>query len=243
MAKELPYYKHEPSEWLEGEIQVCSDAAIVCFTNLRDGYWLKLGCMSYAFGLQKYCRKDKAILNELIDNGIIDVLDDEIRIRFLDKQLEEFNSTSEKRRESANKRWNDAKAMQVDSKSNAIREEKIIEDNIIKEDSMLLKTASPYAKKIIPSLDEVVEYLVLEKLASQNEAEKFFDYYQSNGWRVGKNPMKEWKAAARNWVKNASNYNKQTVKLNQNGTQLTKQQLEEQEFNRRYGTTFGQQTA
>jgi hypothetical protein len=115
--------------------------------------------------------------------------------------------------------------------------------DIIKEDSMLVKTASPYAKKIIPSLDEVIEYIVLEKLESQNEAEKFFDYYQANGWRVGKNSMKDWKAAARNWLKNASNYNKQTLKLNQNGTQFTKQQLEEQEFNRRYGTTFGQQTA
>lgn len=24
-------------------------------------------------------------------------------------------------------------------------------------------------------------------------------YYESNGWRVGKNPMKDWRAAARNW--------------------------------------------
>ncbi|NCU72348.1 MAG: hypothetical protein EBY66_04965, partial [Candidatus Fonsibacter lacus] len=174
MAKELPYYKHEPSEWLEGEIQVCSDAAIVCFLNLRDGYWLKLGCMSYAFALQKYCRRDASIINELIDNGIIDVEGDEIRIKFLDLQLNEFNSTSEKRRESANKRWNDAKAMQLHSKSNAIREEEIKEDKIIKEESMLIKTASPYAKKIIPSMDDVIEFIVIERQCSQNEAEKFF---------------------------------------------------------------------
>lgn len=112
--------------------------------------------------------------------------------------------------------------------------------DIVKEDSMLVKTASPYAKKIIPTLDEVIEYLVLEKNESQNEAEKFFDYYQANGWRVGKNPMKDWKAAARNWLKNKSNYNKQTLKTNENGKQLSKQELEQQEFNRRYGTTFGQ---
>ena len=31
------------------------------------------------------------------------------------------------------------------------------------------------------------------------EAEKFFDYYESKGWVVGKVPMKSWKAAARNW--------------------------------------------
>ena len=115
--------------------------------------------------------------------------------------------------------------------------------DIIKEDSMLVKTASPYAKKIIPSMDEVIEFIVLEKQFSQNEAEKFFDYYQANGWRVGKNPMKDWKAAARNWLKNASNFNKQPLNTNQNGTQLTKQEREQEEFNRRYGTNFGQQTA
>ena len=112
--------------------------------------------------------------------------------------------------------------------------------DIVKEDSMIVKKASPYAKKIIPTLDEVIEYLVLEKNESQNESEKFFDYYQANGWRVGKNPMKDWKAAARNWLKNKSNYNKQTLKTNENGKQLSKQELEQQEFNRRYGTTFGQ---
>ena len=33
------------------------------------------------------------------------------------------------------------------------------------------------------------------------EAESFVDYYSSNGWKVGKNPMKDWKAATRNWTK------------------------------------------
>lgn len=32
------------------------------------------------------------------------------------------------------------------------------------------------------------------------EAQKFFNYYQSNGWMVGKSPMKNWQAAADNWM-------------------------------------------
>ena len=130
MAKELPYYKHEPSEWLEGEIQICSDEAIVCFINLCSGYWLKLGCMSYAFAVQKYCRRNSNILLELIDAGIVDVDAENIRIKFLDKQLIEFNEVSEKRSQAANKRWSNANALQVQSKSNAIREDKIKEQNI-----------------------------------------------------------------------------------------------------------------
>lgn len=34
------------------------------------------------------------------------------------------------------------------------------------------------------------------------EADRFFNYYESNGWCVGKKPMKDWKAAVRNWLKN-----------------------------------------
>lgn len=35
-----------------------------------------------------------------------------------------------------------------------------------------------------------------------DEAEKFFHFYESNGWRVGKNPMKSWQSAMINWRKN-----------------------------------------
>lgn len=36
--------------------------------------------------------------------------------------------------------------------------------------------------------------------------EKFYDHYESNGWKVGKNSMKSWEAAVRNWVKNSGKY-------------------------------------
>lgn len=31
------------------------------------------------------------------------------------------------------------------------------------------------------------------------DPDRFVDFYTSNGWRVGKNPMKDWKAAVRSW--------------------------------------------
>lgn len=46
-----------------------------------------------------------------------------------------------------------------------------------------------------PSIDEVKDFF-----ENKMEAEKFFNYYTSNGWKVGgRTPMKDWKAAARNW--------------------------------------------
>ena len=51
-----------------------------------------------------------------------------------------------------------------------------------------------------PTLDDVVAYC--KERGNQVDAQRWFDYYSSNGWRVGKNPMKEWKAAVRTWEKN-----------------------------------------
>lgn len=51
-----------------------------------------------------------------------------------------------------------------------------------------------------PTIEEIETYC-LERQNSVN-AEKFYNYYESNGWRVGKNPMKDWKAAIRTWENN-----------------------------------------
>ena len=48
-----------------------------------------------------------------------------------------------------------------------------------------------------PSLEEVKQYC-REQGYSMN-AEHFMDHYESNGWMVGKNRMRSWKAAVRNW--------------------------------------------
>ena len=195
MAKELPYYKREPSEWLEGEIQICSDEAIVCFINLCSGYWLKLGCISYAFALQKYCRRNANILQELIDAGMVDKNQEEISIKFLDKQLNEFNDIRGKRSNAAKKRWSDANALQVQSKSNAIREEKIREKNMF----------------IAPTHQEVVEYC--NERNNNVDVNKFIDFYDSKGWMVGKNKMKDWKASIRTWEKSSTELPKQPLSI------------------------------
>lgn len=50
------------------------------------------------------------------------------------------------------------------------------------------------------NLSEAVEYFA-ELGMPADEAQRFTDYYTANGWKVGRNPMKDWKAAARNWRK------------------------------------------
>lgn len=50
-----------------------------------------------------------------------------------------------------------------------------------------------------PTLQEVENYI--NEKGYSFEAENFFDFYESKGWFVGKNKMKDWKAAVRNWAR------------------------------------------
>lgn len=54
-----------------------------------------------------------------------------------------------------------------------------------------------------PTLEEVQAYCIERK--NNVDAERFIDYYTSNGWMVGKSKMKDWKAAVRTWEKNGYN--------------------------------------
>lgn len=61
----------------------------------------------------------------------------------------------------------------------------------------------------IPPAHEHVKIYFDEKGFPPVEAEKFFNYFQSNGWLVGgRSKMKDWKAAARNWILNAQKFSK-----------------------------------
>ena len=48
-----------------------------------------------------------------------------------------------------------------------------------------------------PTLEEVQAYC--NERNNMIDAQRFIDYYESNGWHVGRNPMKDWKASVRNW--------------------------------------------
>lgn len=65
-----------------------------------------------------------------------------------------------------------------------------------------------------PTIQEIFDYFIQKAPAGMkkdfiaHEADKFFNYYESNGWRVGRNPMKNWKAAIHNWIKNVKTWNR-----------------------------------
>jgi hypothetical protein len=59
---------------------------------------------------------------------------------------------------------------------------------------------------VTPQLKQVQEYFASQKYPAV-EADKFYNYFQSNGWLVGgRTKMKDWQAAARNWILNAKKF-------------------------------------
>jgi len=75
------------------------------------------------------------------------------------------------------------------------------------------KKQSGAARFIPPTLQECELYFQAQ--GYPQEASKFFNYYDSNGWRVGKNKMQKWKSAAAGWISRSNDY----IKPNNNGKQ------------------------
>ena len=59
-----------------------------------------------------------------------------------------------------------------------------------------------------PTLEEVEAYC--KERNNNVDAELFINHYDSNGWKVGKNSMKDWKACIRTWERNRINEHKET---------------------------------
>ena len=77
-------------------------------------------------------------------------------------------------------------------------------------------------KFCIPELEQIKSYF-LEKENTREEAERFFNYFESNGWLVGgKTKMKDWKAAARNWMLRSKEFTREKQQANPLSTSQNK---------------------
>jgi hypothetical protein len=75
-----------------------------------------------------------------------------------------------------------------------------LDQDSIGKDSMD-ESAKPTVKKFTPpTLQEVIGYCNERK--NKVDPQRFINHYTSNGWMVGRNKMKDWKAAVRTWENN-----------------------------------------
>lgn len=78
-----------------------------------------------------------------------------------------------------------------------------------------------------PSVEEVKAYC--EERNNGIDAEAFIDFYESKGWKIGKDSMKDWKAAVRNWERSKK---ERAGANNQSGT--SERNRKSEEVRRRY---------
>ena len=100
------------------------------------------------------------------------------------------------------------KLLEVRQIEDNVRQEIDIEKELDKEIETELdkkdKSDKPTRTRFIPpSREEVQDYC--KERNNNVDAERFIDYYTSNGWMVGKNKMKDWKASVRTWERNGQN--------------------------------------
>lgn len=90
------------------------------------------------------------------------------------------------------------------------KEKELKKEKEIELDTKANKSPTKAKRFVKPTLSEIEQYCI-ERNNNVN-AEQFYDYYESNGWKVGKNAMKDWKACVRTWERNG--YDKPIKKKN-----------------------------
>jgi len=149
------------------------------------------------------------IMRDLIKNGLFEERGGHIFCFKLLKRLDLSMTSNQKLRQliTSAKGYHDKVMINPDK---VMQEENRIEEIRIDEkrrDIRADESASPSKKFVIPTVDEIYSQMFKVGIETASEESlKFFNYYESCGWRVGNKPMKNWRAAVNTWKSNLDKY-------------------------------------
>jgi hypothetical protein len=123
----------------------------------------------------------------------------------LKRDLEKYESIRKRNSDNARMRW-DATASSGIPNDTKNADSDIVIDSDSDKDIKVKKDVF-----IKPSIVEIKTYMT--EIGMADVSEKWFDYYESNGWLVGKNKMKNWRAAVRTWKNNNLSTNVTTPQI------------------------------
>ena len=164
----------------------------------------------------------KAIANHVIkgeDTEVDEILTPMVEklLSEIDENMENYINRCETNKRIASERWEKEKSQSdgvrthTERSTNAVRTEyekstKGVPTNTntnTKTNNNIKETLSKESVKkvaprfLIPSIDEIKAYCI--ERHNDVDPQAFFDFYSSKGWKVGNQPMKDWKAAVRTW--------------------------------------------
>ena len=148
--------------------------------------------------------KDLGLI-DVLENGAIYMLDIQ---NFIGKGSSEADRKREYRQRIETDRTNVQTNLRQISEKSPPEIEIELEKKIEKKIDSSASTTTKRKRFEKPTLSEIKEYCI--ERGNKVDAQHFYDYYESNGWKVGKNSMKNWQAAVRTWER--SEYRKPTTK-------------------------------
>jgi hypothetical protein len=171
--------------------------------------------------------------NTLPQDNFISIIIDPFLNQFKRDDIK-YQNVIERNKINIAKRWNkpntknttrktgipkDTKNTDSDSDSDSESKNKNDQEYIINSNNILIEkniTKKEKVKNFVkPTIEELIDYC--NKNVLNVDPENFIDYYNSNGWKVGKNAMKDWQATARTWHRNNKNNNNQVNYQKTNG--------------------------
>ena len=152
----------------------------------------------------------------MLDNGAIYILDIQ---NFIGKGSSEADRKREYRQRIEIDRTNVRTNLRQISEKSPPEIEKELDKEI---DNKCASTKQKRKRFVKPTISDIEQYCS-EKNISIN-AQQFIDYYESNGWKVGRNSMKDWQATVRRWASN--NYGKKKNSKD-NAINVVKEVMEE----------------
>lgn len=125
----------------------------------------------------------------------------------LEQEVEKRKAYSESRRNNRKKKedMSDTSLSYVPHMENENENENIIDNVVI--DKPIEEKPKRFVK---PTIEQLEAYM--EERGMNNIASRFYDHYEANGWKIGRNSMKDWKASVRTWEPNHKKITTQSTK-------------------------------
>jgi len=127
---------------------------------------------------------------------------------------------SAKKRILAAKRQAKKRHGEVTKTSRSKRDKSVTREEERREERDTTKSGISMAR---PTIEDIVAYC--KERGNTVDPQAWMDHYTANGWRVGRNPMKDWKAAVRTWEQNDYGSGKASGKTWAQQTQSNVQQM------------------
>ena len=181
-------------------------------SNEQVGKYIRLLCIQHQRGI--LTEKDMMKICETYDEDIFEKFEKTEEGYFNQRMRDEF----EKRKKYSESRANNRKKKE-DMKNICNSYEQHMEIENENEIEVTLTTKNKTIKRFVkPTIDELKDYM--KEIEFNGDAEYFYNYYESNGWVVGRAKMKDWKSAVQNWKRRDRTFSNKSEELTPNRPKL-----------------------